>query len=232
MTKKYTDILFDLDRTLWDFNTNSHLALEILFQEFDLIDYFGNKLFFTSRFEYHNKKLWQAYYQNRIDKEVLIYRRFYLCLKEAGKDNLELSKEIAQAYLDTSAMQTRLIPNAKEILDYLKSKSYRLHIITNGFNEVQYKKLKNSGIYDYFDKIISSEDAGANKPLAKIFSYACQTINTNKENCIIIGDDINTDIKGAMDFGMDNIYFNPEYRTSKIDIMYETHNLLEIKKII
>lgn len=232
MKKNYTDIFFDLDRTLWDFNTNSRLALEIIFDEFELVEFFSNKLFFISRFEYHNSKLWRAYYQERVSKEELIYRRFYLCIKEAGHDNLSLSKEIGQFYLDTSATQTKLIPHTKEILEYLSKKDYKLHIITNGFNEVQHKKLKNSEIYNYFDKIICSEDAGATKPNSKIFTYACQEINQDKKNCIMIGDDITADIKGAINFGMDNIYLNSDYRYNKIKPDNEINSLLEIKNLL
>jgi len=228
---KYQHIFFDLDRTLWDFDKNSEKTLEQLYRDFGLQNTFGNFLFFKNRYEYHNKKLWVAYYQNRIEKEELSYRRFYLTLKEGGLDDIELSKEIAQDFIELSPLQTETFPNTHFCLEYLKSKDYHLHIITNGFNEVQDRKLQNSKLDPYFTKVITSENAGANKPHAQIFEYAFEATGAHTNNSIMIGDDLNTDIRGARDMGMDHIYFNPKKGKHDESVTFEIANLKELTKI-
>ncbi|MGZ2370870.1 YjjG family noncanonical pyrimidine nucleotidase [Ancylomarina sp. YFZ004] len=225
---KYQHIFFDLDRTLWDFDKNSEKTLKQLFRDFGLQNTFGNFLFFKNRYEYHNKKLWVAYYQNRIEKDELSYRRFYLTLKEAGLDDIALSKEIAQDFIELSPLQTEIFPNTHSCLEYLKGKDYRLHIITNGFNEVQGRKLQNSKLDSYFTEVITSENAGANKPHAQIFDFAFNLTGAQVNNSIMIGDDLNTDIKGARDMGMDHIYFNPKKANHKEEPTFEIENLKEL----
>jgi len=225
---KYQNIFFDLDRTLWDFDKNSEKTLKQLFRDYSLQKTFGNFLFFKSRYEYHNKKLWLAYYQNRIEKEELSYRRFYLTLKEAGLDDMGLAKEIAHDFIDLSPLQTEVFPNTHKCLEYLKNKNYQLHIITNGFNEVQGRKLQNSKLEKYFNQIITSENAGANKPHAQIFEYALKQTGAQIEQSIMIGDDLSTDIKGARDMGMDHIYFNPKKAKHDEKLTFEIENLKEL----
>lgn len=225
---KYEHIFFDLDRTLWDFDKNSEKTLKQLYRDFGLQNTFGNFLFFKNRYEYHNKKLWVAYYQNRIEKDVLSYKRFYLTLKEAGLDDIELSKEIAQDFIELSPLQTETFPNTHPCLKYLKEKDYKLHIITNGFNEVQGRKLQNSKLDSYFTEVITSENAGANKPHAQIFEFAFDSTGAHTNNSIMIGDDLNTDIKGAREMGMDHIYFNPKKTSHQEDPTFEIENLKEL----
>lgn len=229
---KYKYIFFDLDRTLWDFNKNSEVSLHQLFRDYQLQSIFGSFLFFKSRYEYHNGKLWNAYYQKRLKKEDLLYRRFYLTLKEAGKDDLDLAKEIANDFIEISPLQTVTFPNTHETLKYLKEKGYQLYIITNGFNEVQVKKLQNSKLDSYFTKMITSEDAGANKPTPQIFKYAFNKSGAIANNSLMIGDDLSTDIAGAKRVKMDQIYFNPKKINHKDKPTFEINNLLEIRNIL
>jgi len=229
---KYTHIFFDLDRTLWDFNKNSEVSLQQLFRDYQLQSTFGSFVFFKSRYEYHNGKLWNAYYQKRLKKEDLMYRRFYLTLKEAGKNDLDLAKEIANDFIEISPLQTATSPHTHETLKYLKEKGYQLYIITNGFNEVQAKKLQNSKLDNYFTKIITSENAGANKPSPQIFEYAFNKANTSASNSIMIGDDLSTDIAGAKRVNMDQIYFNQKKINHKNEPTFEINDLLEIKNIL
>ncbi|WP_321515276.1 YjjG family noncanonical pyrimidine nucleotidase [Marinifilum fragile] len=229
---KYKHIFFDLDRTLWDFNANSEITLNQLYRDYQLQNIFGSFLFFKSRFEYHNGKLWNAYYQNRIKKEDLMYRRFYLCLKESGADDLDLAKEIAQDFIEISPLQTKTFPKAHETLQQLKEKGYQLHIITNGFNEVQYKKLANCELISYFTEIITSEDAGANKPSPLIFEYALQNTGATTSNSIMVGDDLKTDIAGAKNSNIDQIYFNSNKTKHDNKVTYEVNQLIEITKIL
>lgn len=230
LTYKY--LFFDLDRTLWDFNKNSEATLQQLFRDYNLQANFGSFLFFKSRYEYHNGKLWNAYYQQRITKEELMYRRFYLSLKESGLDDLDLAKEIAQDFIDISPLQTITFPNTHSTLEFLKEKGYYLSIITNGFNEVQYRKLKNSNLDIYFTNIITSEDAEANKPHSKIFEYAFHVTGARAENSIMIGDDLSTDIKGAKRVNMDQIFFNPHKTKHKETPTHEISDLSELTVLL
>ncbi|MPQ47604.1 noncanonical pyrimidine nucleotidase, YjjG family [Marinifilum sp. N1E240] len=230
--KKYKHIFFDLDRTLWDFNSNSEITLNQLYRDYQLQLIFGTFLFFKSRFEYHNSKLWNAYYQNRIKKEDLVYRRFYLTLKEAGTDDIDLAKEIAQDFIEISPLQTKTFPYAHETLQYLKEKNYELHIITNGFNEVQGKKLKNSKLDSFFTQVITSEDAGANKPSPKIFEHALKIANATPENSLMIGDDLKTDIAGAKNSKINQIYFNNHKVKHDKKPTFEIFSLKELQDIL
>lgn len=229
---KYQHLFFDLDRTLWDFDKNSVKTLKQLYRDFDLQNTFGDFLFFKNRYEHHNKKLWIAYYQDRINKETLSYRRFHLTLKESGLNDIELSKEIAKDFIELSPLQTETFPHTHACLEYLKNKQYNLHIITNGFNEVQGRKLQNSKLTDFFTTVITSEDAGANKPHPQIFEYAFGKTGANIENSIMIGDDLNTDIKGSRDIGMDHIYFNPKKTRHNEAITHEISCLSELNSIL
>ncbi len=230
--KTYQHIFFDLDRTLWDFNANSDMVLQQLFREYGLVFHFGSFVFFKNRFEYHNSVLWNRYYRNGITKEKLVYQRFYITLKEAGYDNLEVAKKIAVDYLKLSPLQTKLIPFTLPMLQKLKERGYQLHIITNGFNEVQFKKIENCNLGQYFTQIITSEDAGANKPSKQIFEYALNRSNATPQNSLMIGDDLNTDIAGAANMGIDQIYFNYFHQKHEEQPTYEVTNLLEVLKII
>ena len=229
---KYQHIFFDLDRTLWDFDKNSIKTLEQLFRDFGLKDHFGTFLFFKNRYEHHNKKLWIAYYQNRIEKEVLVYRRFHLTLKEAGLDDIELAKEIAADFIELSPLQTETFPHTHDCLEYLKSKNYQLHIITNGFNEVQGRKLQNSKLEHFFSHVITSENAGANKPHPQIFEFALNLTGAQLEKSVMIGDDLTTDIKGAREIGMDHIYFNPKKKSHQENTNHEIQSLKELIGIL
>ena len=229
---KYKHIFFDLDRTLWDFNKNSEASLNQLYRDYNLQSNFGSFLFFKSRFEYHNGKLWNAYYQNRIKKEDLMHRRFYLTLKESGVDDRELAKEISSDFIAISPLQTKTFPNTHKTLEYLKRKDYELHIITNGFNEVQGKKLKNCQLDLFFSCIITSEDAGANKPEQQIFNYAMNKTGARPENSIMVGDDLSTDIAGAQRVNIDQIFFNSQKIKHKENPTYEISNLLEITELL
>jgi putative hydrolase of the HAD superfamily len=128
-------------------------------------------------------------------------------------------------------LQTALIPNAKYILKYL-IKNYSLYIITNGFMDVQLAKIKNSGLSGYFKKIFTSEHARSSKPNRGIFEYALKSVNARKKESLMIGDDLEIDIKGAREFGIDQVYFNPSGIRHNDRLTYEIHSLLELKDLL
>ena len=226
----YKHIFFDLDRTLWDFEANALDTFKELFSIYELNKLVPDFDSFHRSYRKINRQLWQDYREGQIKKQVLKYKRFYLTLKEFGTDDVALAKKLGDDYVTLSGEKTKLFPHAMEALKYLQDK-YNLHIITNGFEEVQFKKIKNCKLEPYFKKIITSEKAGVQKPHQQIFEYALNEADAKKEESVMIGDDLEGDIKGARAFGIDQVYFNPHNHTHNIDVTYEIHSLLELKDI-
>lgn len=207
MNKKYTHLFFDLDNTLWDFKANSYLALESAYKKY--IDKSGHGfLEFNTEYNKNNSALWQKYRQKEVAKKELVNLRFSLTC-EALKIDFKDFEEINAFYLEQMALQETLSEGAFDVLEQLKKKGFKLYIITNGFTEVQYKKLKNSGIRDFFEKVFVSEEIEAPKPSKEIFEHAIKSANAPKKSSIMIGDDWESDIMGALRFGIDAVYFNP-----------------------
>lgn len=226
-----TDIFFDLDRTLWDFDLNAENTLVELCKTYDLLELGIKTNEFIKSYTLHNERLWSLYRENKIKKEDLRSERFNLTLNDFSVSNKELAIKLGEDYVNKCPLQTKLFPNTFEILNYLKNK-YKLHIITNGFEEVQNIKLKTSKLISFFDKIITSEKVNAKKPDPKIFKYALEQINVEAENTIMIGDDLPVDIIGAKNVGMHQIYFNPKNEKHSHEVDYEIKNLIEIKEIL
>lgn len=209
MTKKlYQDIFFDLDHTLWDFETNSLETLKEIFEKHSLkAAGIPDVETFIEVYHRHNHRLWSDYRRGEISKEVLRVQRFGLCLNDFGITDPFIIEAIANDYVTISPTKTNLFPHVYEILTYLKSK-YRLHIITNGFVEVQYTKLERSRLRPYFANVITSEEAGANKPDAAIFNYALKLANASAEASLMVGDNAEVDIDGARLAGIDQVLFD------------------------
>ena len=226
----YKHIFFDLDRTLWDFEANATDTFREMFSKYNLATYCGDFNSFHETYRKINRQLWQKYRDGEIKKHILKYKRFYLTLKAFGTDDLELSRKLGEDYVQLSAGKTRLFPYTHKTLKYLEDK-YSLYIITNGFEEVQFKKIRNCNLEQYFQKIITSENAGVQKPHNRIFEYALEEAGASKEDSIMIGDDIEGDIRGAKEFGIDQVFFNPNHKTHNEDITFEIHSLKELKDI-
>ena len=223
--KHITDIFFDLDHTLWDFDRNSELAFEKIFTE-KLPEINSQK--FTEVYVPINQACWKLYQNDEITSEELRYQR----LKQSfNAINFVVSdqqiNEIAHNYIELLPQNNHLFEGAIEILDYLKPK-YNLHIITNGFEKVQYLKIENSGITEYFSTITNSEMAGCKKPNPKIYEYALTLAKAQKETSVMIGDSIEADVVGALNFGIDAIFFNPSQEKVSQDF-FQINHLSELK---
>ena len=230
--KLYQDIFFDLDHTLWDFETNSLETLCEIFEKHALkaagipdVDTF------IDVYHRHNNRLWGDYRRNEIEKDVLRVQRFELCLNDFGITDSLLIESIANDYVTISPTKTNLFPHVHEILTYLKSK-YLLHIITNGFVEVQYTKLELSGLRPYFTKVITSEEAGANKPDPAIFNYAMQLANATAEGSLMIGDNEEVDIEGARLAGIDQVLFDFAGEQQDSRATYRITSLMQLAEIL
>jgi len=229
--KNYKHIFFDLDRTLWDFDQNMVDALRDIFFDFNLDTSFPNVNTFIASFTKHNDYLWEKYRLGELKKDILRFKRFDLTLKDYGVNELLLAKKIGEEYIRITPNKTALVPHTREVLEYL-SKKYTLHIISNGFNEVQYPKLEKCHIAKYFDKVITSESSGFHKPCPEAFGYSLSSANAKKEESIMIGDDLEIDIIGAKKFGIDQVYFNSHGKPHKAKPTYEIQSLLELMKIL
>jgi len=223
--KHITDIFFDLDHTLWDFEKNSALAFEKVLKKYQIkieLDIFLK--FYVPL----NLKYWELYRHEKVTQPQLRYGR----LKDTFDQlNYEISDELidllSTEYIHYLPEFNYLFDGTIEVLEYLNDK-YCLHIITNGFQEVQAGKMKNSGIDKYFKTITNSEMAGVKKPNPKIFEYALQKANAQKQNSIMIGDCLDADINGALNFGMDAIHFN-ENKKEIPNHVKQVNHLIELK---
>ncbi len=205
----YKDLFFDLDHTIWDFELNSKETLWDLHQKYALeAKGINNFDVFYTNYSVHNHRLWDRYTKGFIKQEELRWKRIYLSLLDYKIADEALSKEMSIDYLDILPNKKNLFPYTIEILDYLKNKNYKMHLITNGFESVQFKKIKNSNLADYFTQVITSEASNSLKPHKEIFDYALKVTNAKLETSIMIGDNEAADIQGAINAGMDSIFVN------------------------
>lgn len=226
--KGITDVFFDLDHTLWDFDKNSALTFEKIFK----INHVGvNVDDFLTQYVPINLKYWRLYREDKIAKEDLRFTRLNETFKAINFEvNDELVHKLSEDYITYLSTFNHLFENTFEILDYL-SENYSLHIITNGFDEVQYKKMSYSKIEHYFKTITNSENAGVKKPNPKIFNYALNLANTTANKSVMIGDSYEADILGAKNMGMDVVYFDV-YNTTTDSNIIQIDNLIQLKKYL
>ncbi len=201
----YRHLFFDLDNTLWDFSRNSWFALQNALEKHSLDP--AHFSAFYQVYNRHNDALWELYRQNGITKEELSRGRFDRTLEELGIRGID-GLELNQTYLSLMPLQTHLCEGAMEVVENL-ARRYQLHIITNGFSEVQYKKLTNSGLAPYFKKVFVSEEIKSPKPSPGIFRYALKSCNARKKESLMIGDSWEIDILGAMKVGIDQVHYAP-----------------------
>ncbi|MBL4862324.1 MAG: YjjG family noncanonical pyrimidine nucleotidase [Crocinitomicaceae bacterium] len=204
-------LFFDLDKTLWDLEKNSKAALEILYTDLNLSDYTRSFNSFHKTYKKINAELWYRYGQGKITREELRFKRFMETLKRFQITDVALANTLNEVYSSISPYQTNLFPEAINTLEALKKDNHTLHIITNGFKDVQYIKLEKSGLRDYFDVIVCSDEIGKNKPALDVFQYAMTNAKADPTESIMIGDDYRVDVVGAIRAGMQGILFDPEY---------------------
>ncbi len=226
--RSYKHIFFDLDHTLWDFEKNSYLTIEELYDNFKLQQQTGlDVASFYKIYAEHNNYYWERFRRNEISRDTLRYIRFEKTIAELGIYQEHLPQAMSEFYLTRLPLKEHLFKDTKEVLHYLSAK-YQMHIITNGFDEVQHKKLQVSGIEPFFKHVISSEIAGYSKPHSMIFKYALELSGAGILNSIVVGDSIEADIIGAQNVGLDHILFNPLKVHITHPVMYEITELREL----
>lgn len=229
---KYKHLFFDLDHTLWDFETNSRHTLDELYDSMQLkskgiVDFDA----FHRRYLVHNEQMWDRYRKGFIKVDELRWKRFWLTLLDYKIGDEKLAREMAVHFLDLLPTRTALFPGTTDVLDYLVQKKYDLHLITNGFEKIQHSKLKFSGIDKYFIEVITSEGSNSLKPHKDIFDFAIQKAKADARHSIMIGDDPEVDIKGAMNAGIDQIFVNHTEKEIDFKPTFIVTSLSQLKEI-
>jgi len=229
---KYKHLFFDLDRTIYDFDNNAKDTFFEIYINFKLKE-LGVEDFkdFYYKYTQHNNKLWDLYRKGEIEKELLSYKRFALTLNDFNIDDIVLAKKIAHEYITKSPLKKKIFPHVRETLDFIKDK-FRMHIITNGFEEVQMIKLQNTDLMKYFEHIITSERAGVKKPEKGIFEYSLKIANAEAKESLMIGDDLEVDILGAKNAGIDQVFVNYHNHQHKEKITFEIDSFNKLKDIL
>ncbi|MDQ2753384.1 MAG: YjjG family noncanonical pyrimidine nucleotidase [Bacteroidota bacterium] len=232
--KPYRHLFFDLDHTLWDFETNAKETLYDLHLS-NHLEQKGVYNFdsFFNQYSYHNNKLWDRYTKGFIKQEELRWKRMWLALLDFKIADEALAKKLGGEFLEILPFKQNLFPYTIEILTYLKNKNYGMHLITNGFDAVQHSKLASSKLTQFFTEVITSESSNSLKPNREIFEFAMQRCNATSTECIMIGDNLDADIAGAMNVGLDTVFVNhlcidfDDY----IEPTYTIHHLQELEDI-
>lgn len=229
---RYKHLFFDLDHTLWDYASNSGQALAEMFETLRLEEIFVSPQNLINSFMRHNDWVWNEYKNDRMTKSVLRTRRFELTLGDYGVNNPEFASRLNDVFLTIMPHKTSLIPGAWELMEYLSARNYKMYILTNGFTNIQIRKLSSSKLNQFVTKMFSSEQIGYNKPKPQIFQWALKSANARKTESLMIGDELFADIGGARKFGIDQIYYNPLAIPHTEMVTYEVRSLSEIKEIL
>lgn len=225
---KTKHIFFDLDHTIWDFDRNAEETLKELYQLYEL-EKMGLSCCqrFIETYTVNNHQLWADYHVGRITKERLRTERFHKTFRQLGVSPDKIPLQFEADYVRISPTKTHLFLGSEKVLSYLYKK-YTLHIISNGFKETTLTKMDVSGLNPYFRNVIISEDVGVNKPHKGIFEYALKKASAEKQESIMIGDSVEADIRGAQDYGIKAIYFNPLKKEKPHDVEWEITSLEEL----
>lgn len=223
------DIFFDLDHTIWDFDKNAEETLQELYHRFQFDRLFGksNSDLFIETYTINNHRVWDLYHHGKIDKPTLRKLRFADTFTQLGVDPVLFPTAFEEEYLQICPTKTNLFPHAHETLRYLQDR-YNLHLISNGFKEACELKLKHSALRDYFKTIVISEVFGVNKPDPRIFDYAVDNGEAEKSSSVMIGDNLDADVRGAQNAGLEAIYFNSTGAEKPVDI---NHMIIDLKEL-
>lgn len=230
---QYEHLFFDLDHTIWDFETNSKEAMLDVFTSNQLHEK-GVTSFdaFFDRYSFHNHRLWDKYSKGQLKQEELRWKRMWLSLLDFKIADEAVSRKMGLEFLEILPNKNKLFPYTLEILSYLQNKGYQMHLITNGFEKVQYNKIEKSNISSFFREVITSEGSNSLKPNREIFEHALQKTGTTIKKSIMIGDNIEADIKGAMNVGMDTIFVNHINAKTDVQPTYTIYHLKELETIL
>ncbi len=228
----YKHLFFDLDHTIWDFDTNAKASLADLYENGLAEKVNAPFEDFFSRYAYHNAQLWDSYEKGLVAVEDLKWKRMSRSLLDFKIGDEALSRQMSIDFLNILPTKRAVFPYTFEILDYLKDKKYELHLITNGFFDTQTLKLEHSGLARYFGELITSERSNSLKPKPEIFQYALQITNADVKESLMLGDNQYADIGGAINIGMDSVFVNHINEEIKVKSTYTIKHLKELEEIL
>lgn len=228
----YQHIFFDLDHTLWDFNTNCRLTLNELYDHHNLHSLGFTKEAFYLVYKEINDKMWYNYHRGLVTKEDIRSKRFEVTFEQLGRPKSEVPSSLEQDFLANCPTKGVLFPHTLEVLDYLSQKGMQLHIITNGFKETQQIKLATSGLADYFKIVVEPDNCGFMKPDPRIFHHALQLSGSTIQDSIMIGDDLHVDVLGAKKVGLAQVFVNRNEEIHQEEITHEIDCLSKLKSIL
>ncbi len=229
-TLKYKHLFFDLDHTLWDFETNARLTMQEVYEAFEL-EKFAAFTDFHRHYLVHNAALWEKYEKGLIAADELKWKRMWRTLLDFKVADEPLARKLSERFLEILPNQKNVFPYTFEILQYLQQKNYCLHLITNGFEKTQWRKLNSSGLNKFFSKVITSEASNSIKPNKEIFDYALAQANAFTHNSIMIGDNLETDIKGALNAGLDAVFVNHVNANATFEPTYIVSHLQQLESV-
>jgi YjjG family noncanonical pyrimidine nucleotidase len=228
----YKHLFFDLDHTLWDFDRNSAECIAELFDTFRLADLgIASSEEFSRHFIAINKQLWADYDKNLIEHTYIRQHRFPMVFRALGVDESAVHADLNAEYLRMLPKKPHLLESAKELLDHLHGR-YTMHIITNGFAEIQAVKMNTSEIAHYFTHVITSENANAKKPDPLVFQYAMEISGTTAAESLMIGDNYEADILGAKGVGLDTVFYNQQGQVVNDPPTYDIRHWRELMAIL
>lgn len=228
---KYTTIFLDFDDTLIDTDGNAKICMKEIYEEFEIRKYYPTFDEFFEVYHANNSRSWSDYAKGLVDKQTLLNTRFVKPFEQFPDVDPEYQKQMSVSFLSKVVLKGAHIEGAKDLLDYLKPK-YKLVMLSNGFSELQYKKVESAGFSAYFDEIILSDVVGANKPHPDIFAYALNKVGATAEETIMIGDNVLADIEGAKNSNIDQLWFNPKNKEADFSPTHTVQHLDEIKNIL
>jgi putative hydrolase of the HAD superfamily len=223
------DVFFDLDHTLWDFEYNSRQSFVRIFRENNVAVEIDD---FLRVYQPINERFWKDYREDKVSKKDLRYGRLKMSFDALSMSVSDAQiNQLSEDYIRVLGLQNKLFPDTENILTYLRDKGYRLHIITNGFEEVQWKKCVSSGIETYFEEFVSSESVGFKKPKPIVFEEALRRAGAKANSSVMIGDNQEADIQGALNVGMKIIFCNFDQQINRGGYL-EVNSLKEIKELL
>ena len=235
MRKPYDVLFIDLDDTLYDFTSNSTDAYREVYAFMEYGRWFRSFEHYYEIYWARNKELWVLYADSKITKEQLNAERYTHPLRVMGVPDADaVGARFWEESMKRLPLGARLMPHAREVLEYLKPR-YRIYILSNGFAELQSRKMQSAGIAHYFDGVVLSEDIGVNKPHRAIFDHALRVAGVTADRALMIGDNYEVDIKGACGAGIDQVFYNVAGLDISGEVLIPTHtigSLLELKGIV
>lgn len=226
---QYKNLFFDLDDTLWAFSYNARDTFEEMYRKYEYARYFRSFQHFYELYERRNVELWAEYADGKVTKDELNRQRFLYPLEAVGEGDAALAKAFSEDFFAVIPTKSRLMPHAREVLEYLVSK-YNLYILSNGFQELQCHKMRSAGIDHYFKKVVLSDDIGVLKPWPEIFHFAMSATQSELRDSLMIGDSWNNDITGARGVGMHQVYYNV---TGRLEFPFKpTYQITDLKELL